>query len=283
MPRSVRSPLLFVLLLFAALPARAGLLTLTVVSGLTTTDGETAIDDLLPRESLSGTTLAQLGSPMLVDPATGELLGLTVRITNTSDLEVAFPDYLPGVSVLTSVTGVPGYSTRTDVASGGNARAGSSGAEGEVSRTALDMTGPLDVASSPVNGSHGGGGGAGTGVADCWISVTGASGFELAPYLAGLVLAPGESVEIPNFLWIAAFGRSAEDAKIAFGFDLPTFSKGGVTVTTTAWTGTFVAPAPPGSDPAALPEPSSLALWLAGLAGWRARRGRGRALRDGVE
>lgn len=286
MPRIVRLSLFFVALLLFAGPASAGLLTLTVVSGLTTPDGETVIFDPLLQESLSGSTLTQLGTPALFDPVLAGVLGLTVRITNTSDQAIAFPDLLPGISVLTSVSGIGGYSARTNVAAGGNARASGDGVEGAVSRTVLDLTGPLDVASSPVVGSHGGGGGAGTGVADCWISVTGASGYELAEYLAGLRLAPGDFIDIPDFIRIAAFGRGAEGARIAFGFDLPTFTSGGVSVTTTAWTGAFTGPAPPGSgggDPLAVPEPGATAVWLAGLAGLCAG-GRFRSVRrDRVE
>ncbi|HSQ59051.1 MAG TPA: PEP-CTERM sorting domain-containing protein [Acidobacteriota bacterium] len=286
MPRFVRSSLLLVVFLVFAGPAWAGLLTLTVVSGLTTPDGETIILDPLLQESLSGSTLTQLGTPALFDPVLQGALGITVRITNTSDQEIAFPDLLPGISVLTSVSGISGYSARTNVAAGGSARSGGDGVEGAVSRTVLDLTVPLDVASSPVVGSHGGGGGAGTGVADCWISVTGASGYELAEFLAGLRLAPGASVDIPDFIRIAAFGRAVEGARIAFGFDLPTFSSGGVSVTTTAWTGAFTGPAPPGGpggDPVAVPEPGTTAAWLAGLAGLCAGGRFRRMERDRVE
>jgi hypothetical protein len=285
-PRIVRSSLLSVVLFLLAGPAWAGLLTLTVVSGLATPGGETTISDPLLQESLSGSTLTQLGTPSLFDPVLNGALGLTVRITNTSGQEIAFPEFLPGISVLTSVSGIDGYSSRTNVAAGGNARATGDGVEGAVSRTVLDMTGSLDVASSPVVGSNGGGGGAGTGVADCWISVTGASGFELAAYLSGLRLAPGDHIDIPDFIRIAAFGRSAESARVAFGFDLPTFSSGGVSVTTTAWTGAFTAPAPPGSsggDPVAVPEPGAAGLWLAGLAGLCAGGGFRRPRGDRVE
>ncbi len=234
MPRIIRLSLLVIALLAAAGPAAAGLLTFTVVSGVTTLDGATIVTDPLGQESLSGSTLAQLGSPGLVDPRSGEILGLTVRITNTSDREIAFPEFLPGVSVLTSVTGIAGYATKTNVAAGGAAKPGGTGTAGAVSRSVLDLTVPLEAIAGAVVGSHGGSGGAATGVADCWISVTGASGAELAAILAGLRLAPGESVQVEDFIRIAAFGREVEGARIAFGFDLPTFSSGGVSVTSGA-------------------------------------------------
>ncbi len=281
MPRFVRIACLIAAALSAAGPAAAGLLTLTVVEGVVGLDGTTLLDDPLGQESLSGSTLGTLGSPLLADPATGTLFGLTVRITNTSDRDVLFGDALPGVSVLTSVFGIPGYASRTNVGAGGAARSSGEGAEGTVSRFALDMSGPLDAASSPADGPNGGGGGAATGVADCWISVTGASGAELAAYLAGVTLAPGESVDIPDFIRIAAFGRSSDEAKIAFGFDLPTFSSGGVSVTCGAWTGAFAGPGPDGGaggmggdldggggaggGGASVPEPAGPAVWIAGL------------------
>ncbi|HET9951972.1 MAG TPA: hypothetical protein VFS09_09280 [Candidatus Eisenbacteria bacterium] len=287
MPRALRHLLFASVLLTAAGPAAAGLLTLTVVQGLTGVDGSTLLADPLAQESLSGSTLAQLGSPALVDPATGALLGLTVRITNTSDREIAFPEFLPGVSVLTSVSGITGYSTKTNVAAGGAAKPGGTGTAGGVSRTVLDLTGSLEAVPSDVVGSQGGGGGAATGVADCWISVTGASGYELALYLAGLRLAPGESVDVPDFIRIAAFGREVDGARIAFGFDLPTFSSGGVSVTSGAWTGSFMGPGEDSAPPpvsAAVPEPAALAAWLGGLAGvWAARRGRGSRGQHGEE
>ena len=283
MPRALRHLLLVVVLLAFAGPAAAGLITLTVVQGLQDADGNTLIADPLAQESLSGSTLAQLGSPGLVDPDGGSLLGLTVRLTNSSDQEILFPEFLPGVSVLTSVTGIAGYATKTNVAAGGAAKPGGAGTAGAVSRSVLDLTVPLEAVASDVVGSHGGGGGAATGVAECWIAVTGASGYELALYLAGLRLAPGESVEIPEFIRIAAFGRSAESARIAFGFDLPTFSSGGVSVTSGAWTGSFLGPGEDAAPPpvsASVPEPSGMLAWIGGLAGvWVARRG-GRARRQ---
>ncbi|HEY6572146.1 MAG TPA: hypothetical protein VI198_02405 [Candidatus Eisenbacteria bacterium] len=273
MPRIIRQSLLVIALLASAGPATAGLLTFTVVSGVSTLDGATQIADPLAQESLSGSTLSQLGTPGLVDPKSGELLGLTVRITNTSDREIAFPEYLPGVSVLTSVSGVEGYAAKTNVAAGGAAKPGGTGTAGAVSRSVLDLTVPLEAIASDVVGSHGGGGGAATGVADCWISATGASGAELAAILAGLRLAPGESIDVPDFIRIAAFGRDVEGARIAFGFDLPTFSSGGVSVTSGAWTGAFLEARPdegPGGNPgpiSAVPEPGAAFGWFGGLAG----------------
>jgi len=281
-PRSIRFAMLFSLLTLAA--ARAGhaaLLSLTLVSGLFSVDGAAVIPEQLSQESLSGSTIAQLTSPLLYDPATGTPLGLTVRIANISNVEVLFPDVLPGVSVLTGVLGLPGYSTRVNTASGGNAdRSGAPGAEGAISRTALDLTLDLLAAGSPVSGSHGGGGGAATGVADNLISITGASGLEIAAYLAGIRLSPGQWVDVPNFAWITAFHRSDDEGRIAFGFDLPTFSFGGVSVTTGAWTGSFAgaAPAEPEDDPSGstdVPEPGTLPLLAIGcLAGALSRRRR---------
>ncbi|MEK7314839.1 MAG: hypothetical protein AAB011_01560 [Candidatus Eisenbacteria bacterium] len=270
MPRIVRLSLLAIAILAAAGPAAAGLLTFTVVAGVKTLDGATLITDPLGQESLSGSTLTQLGSPGLVDPRSGEILGLTVRITNTSDREIAFPEFLPGVSVLTSVTGIAGYATKTNVAAGGAAKPGGTGTAGAVSRSVLDLTVPLEAIAGAVVGSHGGSGGAATGVADCWIAVTGASGAELAAILAGLRLAPGESVEVEDFIRIAAFGRDVESARVAFGFDLPTFSSGGVSVTSGAWTGAFLEARPeenPDPVSAGVPEPPAAFAWIGALAG----------------
>lgn len=268
MPRSLSAVLAAAWI--AALPAvsSAGLLALSVIGGLTPLDGATEIADPIPQESLSGSTLTQLASPVLYDPE--GFLGLTVRIRNASDLAIAFPDALPGVSVMTGVTGIPGYSTKLNVATGGAAgKSGAPGTDGGVSRTALDMTGGIDAIPSLVVGSNGGGGGAATGVADNWIAATGASGYELAAYLAGITLLPGEWVDVPSFLRIWSFGRSADEARIAFGFDLPTFSYGGVTVTSGAWTGEFLepGPAPSTGEPAGVPEPPAVWSVLAGLAG----------------
>ncbi len=264
-----RSILFVLVVCFTLGPATAGagLISLTVVGGATAVDGTTVIADPLLQESLSGSTLTQLGSPLLFDPM--GLVGLTVRVQNISDQEIAFPDYLPGVSVLTGVNGITGYSSRLNVAAGGAGKAGGPGAEGAVSRTVLDMTDSLFAVSSPASGVHGGGGGAATGVADNAIGLTGASGAELATALAAVHLAPGAWVDIPDFVRITAFQRSVDRSRMAIGFDLPTFTFGGITVTCGAWTGSFseaggVSP-PPDPDPVALPEPDARSIWLAGL------------------
>jgi hypothetical protein len=266
--RSARFLAAVAALSLASAPAQGALLSLTIVSGLQALSGDGVIPEPLGQESLSGSTLTQLGNPLLFDPTGSGTAGITVRITNTSANEVLFPDLLPGISVLTGVTALPGYSTRTNVATGGAAgKPGSPGTEGAVSRTALDLTLPLDVAASPVVGSYGGGGGAGTGVADNLIAVTGASGAELAAFLAGRRLLPGEWIDVPDFLRVVAFHRSSADARIALGFDLPTFSSGGISVTTGAWTGSFAqaAPQPPEPPPATAAEPGSLWLLVGGL------------------
>lgn len=247
--------------------AAAGLISLTLVGGATATDGSTTIADPLAQESLSGTTLTQLGSPLLFDPSGA--LGLTVRVQNVSDQEIAFPDVLPGVSVLTGVNGVTGYTSKLNVAAGGAAgKSGAPGAEGAISRTVLDLTDSLYAVNSPVSESNGGGGGAATGVADNWVALTGASGADLAAYLANVHLAPGQWIDIPDFVRIMAFQRMMDGARLGIGFDLPTFTFGGITVTCGAWTGTFSEPgdiAPPPPDPVSLPEPGTAPLWLAGL------------------
>jgi len=261
-------------LLVAPSPANAGLLTLSVVDGLTAIDGSTVLADPNPQESLSGSTLTQLGLPLLYDPVLSDEFGITVRITNTSTGEILFPDVLPGVSVLTGVSGVPGYSSRQNVAAGGAAnRTGGEGTEGAISRTAIDLLDSLEALSSPVSGSHGGGGGAATGVANNWISVTGASGIELAAFLAGVRLAPGAWIDIQDFVRVNAFQRDREGCRIAFGFDLPTFSQSGVSVTSSAWTGSF-AEEPPATEPGpvAAAEPPAVLLAGAGLAGLALRR-----------
>jgi len=257
-------PLVLALLLGSG-PASAGLITLTLVGGATAIDGSTTIVDPLAQETLSGTTLTQLGSPLLFDPSGA--LGLTVRVQNTSDQEIAFPDALPGVSVLTGVTGIAGYTSKLNVAAGGAAHPGAVGSDGAVSRTVIDLTDSVFAVSSPVSGAHGGGGGAATGVADNWVAVTGASGAELAAYLASVHLGPGEWIDIPDFVRITAFQRTLEGARLGFGFDLPTFSFGGITVTCGAWTGTFSEPGAvePPPDPVALPEPGTVPLWFTGL------------------
>lgn len=280
MPRSTLLFPLVVLSLLGPVPSSAGLISLTIVGGVTATDGTTVIPDPLAQESLSGTTLTQLGSPLLFDPT--EALGLTVRVQNISDQEIAFPDVLPGVSVLTGVNGVAGYTSKLNVASGGAAgKSGAPGNEGAVSRTVIDLTDSVYAVSSPVSGSNGGGGGAATGVADNWIALTGASGADLAGYLANVRLAPGAWIDVPDFVRITAFQRAILGARLGFGFDLPTFTFNGLTVTCGAWTGTFseageVAPPP---DPIALPEPDPRSFWLAGL-GALALRGRRLVARD---
>ena len=260
--------------------AHAALISLTVVGGVAATDGSTVIPEGIAQESLSGSTLTQLGTPVLFDPNATSPLSLSVRLTNISAADILFPEFLPGVSVLSGVNGIPGQSSRTNVGTGGNARPGLAGADGTVSRTSFEMTDSLAVASSGVVGSHGGGGGAATGVLDSWVSLTGASGAHLATFLAGRTLRPGEWIDITGFAWIQSFGREHESARIAFGLDLPTFSSGGVSVTTGAWTGSFTGPAPPGeeeeipTDPVASASlPGTLGLLLIGLAVGAGRRG----------
>ena len=273
MPRTLLAALVVCSLVFilAPAPSSAGLLSLSIVEGLRALDGSTLLVDPNPQESLSGSTLTQLGLPLLYDPALTDPLGLTARITNTSASEILFPDVLPGVSVLTGVSGIPGYSSRLNVAAGGAGRAGGAGSEGVISRTAIDLLDSLEVASSPASGPHGGGGGAATGVADNWISLTGASGLELAAYLAGVRLLPGAWIDIRDFVRVNAFQRDLEGCRIALGFDLPTFSYQGVSVTTTAWTGTFSEAAPevpgPGPGPVTASEPPIGLMAGAGLAG----------------
>lgn len=267
MPRSLPAVLVAVCIAVTPAISNAGLLSLTVVGGLVSLDGATAVSEPIAQESLSGSTLTQLGAPLLYDPA--GVLGVTVRILNVSDGDVAFPDALPGVSVLTGVTGLPGTSTKLNVASGGAAgKAGVAGTEGGVSRTVLDVTEQLDALASAVVGSNGGGGGAATGVSENWISVTGASGADLAALLAGRTLRPGDWIDVPEFVLIRTFGRASDEARIALGFDLPTFSYGGVTVTCGAWTGEFAGPNPGSSgDPVSVPEPAGAWSAVAVLAG----------------
>lgn len=243
--------------------ASAGLISLTVVGGAVAVDGSTTIPDPILQESLSGSTLAQLGSPLLYDP--DGMLGLTVRLQNTSDQTITFPDALPGVSVLSGVNGISGYASKLNVAAGGaKGSSGGPGAEGAISRTVLDLTDSLFAFSSPVSGSNGGGGGAATGVADNWVALTGASGADLSSYLASVQLLPGEWVDIPDFVRITAFQRVDDAAKMALGFDLPTFTQNGITVTCGAWTGEFSGPGA-SEPPVALPEPDARSIWLVGL------------------
>ena len=264
-------------LLCLAAPVRAALISIAVIDGITGVDGSTTIAEPLAQESLSGSTLTQMGTPLLFDPdLAGSPAGLggTVRLTNTSDLAIAFPDVLPGVSILSGIYGYPGYSARTNVGSGGAGnRTGGAGSDGTVSRTVLDMIDSLVVAGNPVVGSGGGGGGAGTGIASTWLSITGASGAHLALYIAGITLEPGAWVDIPDFATLTAFHRGNDLARLALGLDLPTFSFGGISVTTGAWTGSFSGPGPhsedpgpnPDPDPVAAPEPGTLGLTFAGL------------------
>ena len=276
MPRWFRFILVVCLPLFAFSTAHAALLSLTVIGGVTGADGSTVIADPLAQESLSGTTLAQLGVPALYDLTSPFPMDITVRLMNISNVDLLFPEALPGVSVLTEVYGLAGYTAKQNVAAGGAAKTGATGVDGAVSRTVLDMTETLDAIVSPVSGANGGGGGAATGVADNFISVTGASGAELAAYLAGLTLHPGEWVDIEGFAHVLAFGRASDTAKIGFGFDLPTFSFGGVSVTTAAWTATCGGPKPdvvvePPPTSASLPGTLGLTL-VGGLAGVLGRR-----------
>ncbi len=263
MPRTVVLYLAASCLALGPSTAGAGLISLTVVGGAVAVDGSTTIPDPILQESLSGSTLTQLGSPLLYDPE--GILGLTVRLQNTSDQTITFPDALPGVSVLTGVNGIPGYASKLNVAAGGaKGASGGPGAEGAISRTVLDLTDSLFAFSSPVSGSNGGGGGAATGVADNWVALTGASGADLSAYLASVQLLPGEWIDIPDFVRITAFQRVDDAAKMALGFDLPTFTQSGITVTCGAWTGEFSGPGA-SEPPVALPEPDARSIWLAGL------------------
>ena len=158
--------LALLLLLVGPPPAEAGVLSLTVLSGVTDVLGGTEVQDPLLQESLSGSTLTQLGSPLLFDPRMDLLTSLTVRVTNTSDAAVLFPEFLPGVSVLSGLNAIPGYSSKLNVGAGGAAgKAGLPGADGAISRTVMDTSYDLLVEGSPGTVSNGGGGGAGTAVA----------------------------------------------------------------------------------------------------------------------
>ena len=285
MPRWFSLLLIGTLSLAHAPDARAALISLSVIGGITGIDGSTVLPEGIAQESLSGSTLTQLGTPLLFDPDAVSPLSLAVRLTNISEADILFPEFMPGVSVLTGVNGIAGQSARQNTAAGGAAHSGSVGSEGAISRTAIEMTDALEAINSPVEGSHGGGGGAATGVLDSYISLTGASGAYLATYLAGRTLRPGESIDIQSFASITSFRRSHESARIAFGLDLPTFSLGGVSVTTGAWTGSFSGPAPPGEEePEAPGDPVASAslpgtfglLWVglalgAGRGGFRTR------------
>ena len=275
--------LTFPLLLALAPPVRAGVLALTVVSGLTDMTGGTQIPDPVGQESLSGTTLTQLGTPLLFDPTMDALTSLTVRVTNTSTSAVSFPEFMPGVSVLSGLNSIPGYSSKLNVGTGGAAgKTGLPGADGTISRTVLDTSYDLVVEGTPGTISNGGAGAAGTAVAENWIAVKGATGDEIASYLAGKTLNPGESIDIPGFATITAFHRTIDDARFGLGFDLPTFNSGGIAVTTGAWSGSCGGPniAPPPVTPpptSDVPEPASVSLMLGGLALDAARRGLARA------
>ena len=284
MPRWIRFILVVCLPLFAFSTAHAAVISLALVGGAMGMDGSTLLVDPLAQESLTGTTLSQIGVPTLYDFASPFPIDLTFRLTNISDVDLLFPDALPGVSVLTEVYGLAGYTVRQNIAAGGARGSNSAaGTDGAVSRTALDMTETLDAIMSPASGSNGGGGGAATGVANNFISITGASGAELAAYLANLTLHPGEFVDIVGFAHVLAFGRADDAAKIGFGFDLPTFSFGGTSFTTGAWTATCGGPRPDivveppvtttstSTSSAPLPGTSGLML-VGGLAGALGRR-----------
>ena len=268
MPRWIRFVLVVCLPLFAFSTAHAALISLTLVGGAMGMDGSTILADPLAQESLSGTTLSQIGVPALYDFTSPFPVDLTFRLMNISDIDLLFPDALPGVSVLTEVYGLDGYTLRQNVAAGGaRGSNGAAGTDGAVSRTALDMTTTLDAIMSAASGSNGGGGGAATGVADNYISVTGASGAELSAYLAGITLHPGQWVDIVGFAHVLAFGRADDAARIGLGFDLPTFSFGGVSLTTGAWTATCGGPRPDVIDEPPVTTTSSSTTASASLPG----------------
>jgi hypothetical protein len=267
-PRWIRFVLVVCLPLFAFSTAHAALISLTLVGGAMGMDGSTVLADPLAQESLSGTTLSQIGVPALYDLTSPFPVDLTFRLMNISDIDLLFPDARPGVSVLTEVYGLDGYTLRQNVAAGGaRGSSGAAGTDGAVSRTVLDMTTTLDAIMSPASGSNGGGGGAATGVADNYISVTGASGAELSAYLAGITLHPGQWVDIVGFAHVLAFGRADDAAKIGLGFDLPTFSFGGVSFTTGAWTATCGGPRPDDTEGPPVTTTSSSSTASASLPG----------------
>lgn len=119
MPRLFRFILVLCLPLFAFSTAHAALISLTLVGGATGMDGSTILADPLAQESLTGTTLSQIGVPALYDFTTPFPADLTFRLMNISDLDLLFPDALPGVSVLTEVYGLDGYTLKQNVAAGG--------------------------------------------------------------------------------------------------------------------------------------------------------------------
>jgi len=170
---------------------------------------------------------------------------------------------------------------------GGNRGAnGASGADGAISRTVLDTSYDLLVEGTPGTISNGGGGGAGTAVAENWIAMTGASGEHLSQYLANRVLNPGESIDIPDFAQITAFHRTNDESRMAFGFDLPTFSSGGISVTTGAFSATCSGPSivtEPSPPPSTVPEPASVTLLIGGLALGATRRGLARSRKKSGE
>jgi hypothetical protein len=72
-----------------------------VIGGITGIDGSTVLPEGIAQESLSGSTLTQLGTPLLFDPDAVSPLSLAVRLTNISEADILFPEFMPGVSVLT--------------------------------------------------------------------------------------------------------------------------------------------------------------------------------------
>lgn len=105
----------------------------------------------------------------------------------------------------------------------------------------------------------------------------------LAPYLTGRRLLPGEWIDVTGFARITAFHRELADARLGLGLDLPTFTSGGVSVTTGAWTGTFTGPEATAPSSGAAPEPGTAGLLLAGLGAGALGGLQRRALREGRE